>query len=114
MGVWSLSWYLRTRRESQSHPQLILGTFAFHPPELWALRMSWSEFLLMQQNTMTKKQVGEERIYLTYTSALLFITEGSQDRNSSRAGSWRQELMQRLWRGAAYRLAPRGLVSLLS
>jgi len=30
------------------------------------------------------------------------VTEGSQDRNSNRAGTWRQELMQRLWRGAAY------------
>ena len=28
--------------------------------------------------------------------------EGSQDRNSNRAGSWRQELMQRPWRDAAY------------
>ena len=27
---------------------------------------------------MTKKQVGEERVYLTYTSILLFITEGTQ------------------------------------
>ena len=54
---------------------------------------------------MTKKQVGEERVYLAYTSALLFITEGSQDRNSNRAGTWRQELMQRPWKGAAYWLA---------
>jgi hypothetical protein len=29
---------------------------------------------------------------------LLFITKGSQDRNSSRAGTWRQELMQSLGR----------------
>ena len=29
---------------------------------------------------MTKEQTGEERAY--YTSTLLFITEGSQDRNS--------------------------------
>jgi hypothetical protein len=35
---------------------------------------------------------------LAYTSTLLFITEGSQDRNSERAGTWRQELMQRPWR----------------
>jgi hypothetical protein len=26
-------------------------------------------------NIMTKKQVGEERVYLTYTSTLLFITK---------------------------------------
>jgi hypothetical protein len=54
------------------------------------------------QNIMTKKQVGEERVYSAYISTLLFITKGSQDRNSHRAGTWRQELMQRTWRGAAY------------
>jgi hypothetical protein len=32
---------------------------------------------------MTKKQVGEERVYSGYTSILLFITKGSQDWNSS-------------------------------
>jgi hypothetical protein len=31
---------------------------------------------------MTKKQVGEERVYSVYTSTLLFTTKGSQDRNS--------------------------------
>jgi hypothetical protein len=36
---------------------------------------------------MTKKQVGEERVYSSYTSILLFITKGSQDWNSSRSGS---------------------------
>jgi hypothetical protein len=36
---------------------------------------------------MTKKQVGEERVYSAYTSTLLFITRGSQDWNSSRSGS---------------------------
>jgi hypothetical protein len=51
---------------------------------------------------MTKKQVGEERVYSAYTSTMLFITKGSQDLNSHRAGTWRQELMQRPWRGAAY------------
>jgi hypothetical protein len=35
-------------------------------------------------NVMTKKQVGEERVYSTYTSTLLFISKGSQDWNSSR------------------------------
>ena len=38
------------------------------------------------QNIMTKKQVGEERVYSAYTFTL-FITKGSQDWNSSRAGS---------------------------
>jgi hypothetical protein len=62
---------------------------------------------------MTKKQVGEERVYSAYTSTLLFITKGSQDRNSHRAGTWRQELMQSPWKGAAYWLASPGLLSLL-
>jgi len=39
------------------------------------------------QNIGTKKQVGEERVYSAYTSTLLFITLGSQDWNSHRAGS---------------------------
>jgi hypothetical protein len=38
-------------------------------------------------NIMTKKQVREERVYLAYTSILLFITKGSQDWNSSRSES---------------------------
>jgi hypothetical protein len=36
-------------------------------------------------NIMTKKQIGEERVYLAYTSTLLFITKGSQDWKSSRS-----------------------------
>jgi hypothetical protein len=32
---------------------------------------------------MTKKQVGEERVYSAYTSKLLFITKGNQDWNLS-------------------------------
>jgi hypothetical protein len=63
---------------------------------------------------MTKKQVEEERVYSAYTSILLFIIKGSQDRNSHRAGTWRQELMQRPWRDTAYWLASPGLLSLLS
>jgi hypothetical protein len=50
------------------------------------------------KNIMTKKQVGEDGVYSAYTSTLLFITKGSQDWNSSRSGSRRQELIQRPWR----------------
>jgi hypothetical protein len=64
------------------------------------------------QNIMTKKQVGEERDFSAYTSILLFITKGSQDRNSHRAGTWRQELMQMPWRDAAYWLASPWLAQL--
>jgi hypothetical protein len=38
-----------------------------------------------EQNIMTKKQVGEERVYSTYTSILTAVHhQGSQDWNSSR------------------------------
>jgi hypothetical protein len=63
---------------------------------------------------MTKKQVGEERVYSAYTSTLLFITNGSQEWNSHRVGTWRQELMQRPWKNVTYWLASPGLLSLLS
>ena len=45
---------------------------------------------------------------------LLFITKGSQDWDSHKAGTWRQEPMQRSWRDAASWLASPGLLSLLS
>jgi hypothetical protein len=57
------------------------------------------------QNTITKKQVGEARIYSSYTSTLLFLTKGSQDMNLHRAGTWRQDLVQRSWKDTAYWLA---------
>jgi len=58
------------------------------------------EFLLLWYNTMTKTLSWGEN-----TSILIFITEGSQERNSNRAGAHRQELMQRPQKGAAYWLA---------
>ena len=45
------------------------------------------------------KQVWRKRfIWLTLTQCSL-ITEGSQNQNSNRAGTWRQERKQRLWMG---------------
>ena len=65
---------------------------------------------------MTKKQVGEERVHLAYTSILLLITKevrtGTQA--GQEAGSRKQELMLRPWRDALYWLASPGLLSLLS
>ena len=49
-----------------------------------------------------QKQLREERVSSASTSPSLFITEGSQGRNPNTAGTWRQELMQRPWRGGAY------------
>lgn len=52
--------------------------------------------VFMLLNTMTQKQVGEERIYLAYISILLFfIVKGNQDRNLE-AG------LDAAWKGAAY------------
>jgi hypothetical protein len=44
------------------------------------------------RHIMTKKQVAKERVYLAYVFIFHFIITGSQSRNSSRAGTWRQEL----------------------
>lgn len=43
-----------------------------------------------------QNRVRELRVYSTYTSTSLFIIRRSWDRNSSRAGVWRQKLMQTL------------------
>jgi hypothetical protein len=51
------------------------------------LRPCLSQGFYSCTNIMTKKQVGEERVYSAYISTLLFITKGSQDWNSSRSGS---------------------------
>jgi hypothetical protein len=48
------------------------------------------------------KATWKKRIYSTFASTSLFFIGESQDRNSNKAGTWRQELMQRPWRGAAY------------
>lgn len=42
-----------------------------------------------------KKQRGEERVDLAYSSESQFIIEGSRDKNLSRAGIWRQEVKQK-------------------
>jgi hypothetical protein len=44
---------------------------------------------------MINKGTWEERVYSAYTSTLVFIIKGSEDRNPHRAGTWRQELRQR-------------------
>jgi hypothetical protein len=66
--------------------------------------------LLLGWNHITKSKLRREgSIWL-----MISVIEGSQNRNSDRAGTWRQELMQRPWRGSPYWLAPHGFRSLLS
>ena len=63
---------------------------------------------------MTKKQFREDKGLSGSPFISQSIIKGIQDMNSSRAETWRQGLMQRPWKGAAYWLAPHGLLSLLS
>jgi hypothetical protein len=57
------------------------------------------------RNIVTKKQVGEERVYYTFT--LLFITETNQNRNSCRL-----ELGSRSWCGSHGGVLPTSLLPL--
>ena len=41
------------------------------------------------------------------------MIEGRQDRNSKKAGIWRQEMVQRKWKSAVYWLVFPGLLSML-
>ena len=61
---------------------------------------------------MTKKQVGEERVYSVYT---LHVAVHHQRISGLELKQVRkQELMQRPWRDVTYWLASPGLLSLLS
>ena len=61
---------------------------------------------------MTKKQVGEERVYSAYT---FHIAVHHQRKSGLELKQGRkQELMQRPWRDVIYWLASPGLLSLLS
>jgi hypothetical protein len=64
----------------------------------------------MEDHDQTWKGKG----LLGFCSHITAIIEGRQDRNSNRAETWRQELMQKPWCGAAYWLAHHWLLSLLS
>jgi hypothetical protein len=51
---------------------------------------------------------------LIFFCVVCFITKGSPYRNSQRAGTWKQEVIQRPSKGVSYWLASPGLLSLLS
>ena len=61
---------------------------------------------------MTKKQVGEERVYLAYTSILAVHHQRKSGLELKQVR--KRELMQRSWRDVPYWLATPGLLSLLS
>ena len=58
-----------------------------------------------------QKQLGEEWFHFIWQLTVYY--EGKEGRNSSRAGTKRQELKQRPWRRAAYGLAPHNVLGLL-
>ena len=60
---------------------------------------------------MSKKQVGEERVYSAYTSILLFIAK--EVRTGTQAGQ-EAGADAKPWRDVPYWLASSGLLSLLS
>jgi hypothetical protein len=64
------------------------------------------------QNTMTKKQVGEERVYSAYTSHTAVHHQRKSGLEFKQVR--KQELMQRPWRDVLYWLSSPGLLSLLS
>ena len=75
-----------------------------------------SLFSIAVINVMTKSNLGRK------AEGLGFFWGGEElggicphySQKSSKPRTWRQELVQRPWKGAAYWLTPRGLLSLLS
>jgi hypothetical protein len=61
---------------------------------------------------MTKKQVGEEKVYSAYTSILLYTSPRKPGLELKQVR--KQELMQRPWKDVLYWLVSSGLLSLLS
>jgi len=60
---------------------------------------------------MSKTKLGRKGLFLQLN---FHLTEEALSSEEVRAGTWRQELMKRPRRGAAYWLAPPGLLRLLS
>ena len=80
-----MAFLLKVQKSFHSPPQNMVRLSQEYPTMLVPIRLSQGFYSCT--NIMTKKQVREERVYSAYTSALLFITKGSQDWNSSRLGS---------------------------
>jgi hypothetical protein len=54
----------------------MMNLLFFKVPELSSCPPVFVRVCISAQNIMTKKQVGEERVYSAYTSTLLSITKG--------------------------------------
>lgn len=108
--------HLRQReKHEESHLVLLLNVSSSHALKFKSKnKRSIKVSTCCDETPCMSKQPGKERLYSTYASTLQFIIKGGQDKNSSKVGTWKQDLMQRTWRGAAYWLAYHGLLSLLS
>ena len=95
----------------------MLGGISFLVQSFW----SFVGFLLFMgvlvrvsipgKNIMTKKQVGEERVYSAYTFHIAVHHQRKSGLELKQVK--KQELMQRPWRDVIYWLASLGLLSLL-
>lgn len=62
---------------------------------------------------MSKINLRRGRFFVIDCGLSQYIIERSQPRNSSKTGTWKQELKQKPQMNAAYRLAPSGFLCLL-
>jgi hypothetical protein len=76
---------MKCRAQTEGKAIQRLSLLGIHP--IYSYQTVLVRVSIPGQNIMTKKQVGEERVYSAYISTSLFITERSQDWNSSRSGS---------------------------
>ena len=98
-------------QENRAHVTILSYTVCLNPGwDTQTLCLSLGFYYCYETAPM---QLGEERVYSTYTYTSQFTIKGSQNRNSHRAGTWRQELLQRPWRGrcAACWFAPHALLT---
>lgn len=70
--------------------------YEIHVLTTWISWWAQLGFLLLQWNTITKRQTGEESVCLVHISISLFVIQGSQNRNSNKGRNL--ELVQRPWR----------------
>lgn len=78
------------------HPKRT-GSCFFHNTD-FLQKLQIVKVAIAVDETPWPKQLGNEGVYLTYISTPQFII--SPDKNSDRAGTWRQELVQGPWRSA--------------
>jgi hypothetical protein len=82
------------------------------PSLFFFLRKCLSQGFYSCTNIMTKKQIGEERVYSAYTFHIAVHHQRMSGLELKQVR--KQELMQRPWRDVLYWLASPGLLSLLS